>query len=258
MDYPEEYKAAVNQQLDQMLSHPIFRGAKRSCSFLRYVSEKTLNGKSYQIKEFSIAIDAFGLETTFDQQLDPRIRVEAKRLRDRLKKYYEGPGVDDPMVITMEKGSYVPLFHYRETKVCLDKEDKTDSGDVTILISEKVQIHLAFSFDCLESQFLERLNYYRSVLINSLFSVGQKQTAGFTLEQLAEAGNNALGIVVHNDAYSLKGMVHKDLRLNLASSGTMIFNCQDTLSIENFGDEETIEQYAAADVKRICDLSGRV
>ncbi|MDA3957006.1 hypothetical protein [Oceanispirochaeta sp.] len=114
MNDPHNHADEIHDQLDPMLNHKLFRGAKRASSFLRYVSNKVLLEESSQIKEFSIAVDAFGLETTFDQQIDPRIRVEAKRLRDRLTQYYEGPGLNDPVIIKMTKGSYIPEFFFNK------------------------------------------------------------------------------------------------------------------------------------------------
>ena len=42
----------------------------------------------------------------FDGGADPVVRVDARRLRDKLREYYEGRS--DPVVISLPKGSYVP------------------------------------------------------------------------------------------------------------------------------------------------------
>src|SRR5215471_12200230 len=41
--------------------------------------------------------------------------VEARRLRSKLKAYYEeGPGRSDPVLIGLQPGSYVPIFRWLE------------------------------------------------------------------------------------------------------------------------------------------------
>jgi len=37
------------------------------------------------------------------------VRVDARRLRDKLREYYS-ESTDDPILITLPKGSYAPLF----------------------------------------------------------------------------------------------------------------------------------------------------
>ena len=39
---------------------------------------------------------------------DPLVRIEAARLRDRLREYYEGEGQNDPVRIDLPKGTYTP------------------------------------------------------------------------------------------------------------------------------------------------------
>jgi len=50
----------------------------------------------------------YGKGTDFDGGTDPVVRVDARRLRDKLREFYEGRS--DPVVILLPKGSYVPVF----------------------------------------------------------------------------------------------------------------------------------------------------
>jgi TolB-like protein len=52
----------------------------------------------------------FDRPTDYDPRIDSIVRVEARRLRSKLAEYYEGPGAADPLVIRIEKGSYVAVF----------------------------------------------------------------------------------------------------------------------------------------------------
>src|SRR5205823_2435530 len=56
------------------------------------------------------AVDVFGRKESFDPRLDPIVRVEASRLRSKMKQYMETEGRHDPLVIMIPKGHYVPTI----------------------------------------------------------------------------------------------------------------------------------------------------
>ena len=45
---------------------------------------------------------------------DPIVRIEAARLRDRLREYYETDGQSDPIRIELPKGTYTPHIEFRQ------------------------------------------------------------------------------------------------------------------------------------------------
>ena len=105
---------AVRVQLARILEHPLFKRSARLSAFLRYVVEQTLSGRGDGIKEPTLALELYGRDADFDAGLDPIVRVDARRLRDKLREYYaESP--DEPVVITLPKGSYVPAFELAKT-----------------------------------------------------------------------------------------------------------------------------------------------
>jgi len=86
----------------------------RLAKLLAYIGELYFQKRSDEINEFQIAINVFGRsEKVFDPTRDSIARVEAYRLRRRLKEYYETEGIDHPVVISLPPGSYVPCFSYR-------------------------------------------------------------------------------------------------------------------------------------------------
>ena len=100
----------VRAQLQRILGSSEFLAAERLSQFLRYVVEKTLNGQSKTIKQYTIAVEALGYGPNFDPQSDSIVRIQGRRLRRALEEYYEGKGREDPIRIEMPKGSYVPVF----------------------------------------------------------------------------------------------------------------------------------------------------
>jgi adenylate cyclase len=81
------------------------------CRFLRYIVAETLAGRASGIKEQVLGLEVFDRGPDFNPRLDPIVRVQARNLRSRMAKYYEGPGQSDPIRIELPKGTYVPLFH---------------------------------------------------------------------------------------------------------------------------------------------------
>ena len=81
--------------------------------FLKFAVEETLAGRSEQLKEQSLGLEVFDRKTDYDPRIDPIVRVEARRLRAKLKAYYTSPGRRDDIVIAFPKGTYVPVFRCR-------------------------------------------------------------------------------------------------------------------------------------------------
>ncbi|TPE47689.1 hypothetical protein [Amaricoccus solimangrovi] len=106
--------APCRAQLRRILESDAFDATDRDRRFLAYVVEEALAGRAERIKAYSIAIEVFGRDASFDPRTDPIVRVEAGHLRRALDRYYLSAGADDPIVITVPKGGYVPSFVARE------------------------------------------------------------------------------------------------------------------------------------------------
>jgi len=83
--------------------------------FLRFVVTEETEGRGEEINAQAIAVRALGRPQSFDPRSDPVVRVFAGRLRAALASYYDGPGQNDPVCISIPKGSYRPLFRRTET-----------------------------------------------------------------------------------------------------------------------------------------------
>jgi hypothetical protein len=97
-------------ELEQMIAAGIFAKAPSLALLLEYVCAKYFEGQAHQIKEYNIAVEALGRPPSFDPRQDSIVRVEAFRLRKRLKQYYENDGADRPLRIVIPSGQYVPQF----------------------------------------------------------------------------------------------------------------------------------------------------
>jgi TolB-like protein/predicted negative regulator of RcsB-dependent stress response len=111
---PAETDLAVREHLSRLLAGPAFAQVDRLKRFLRYVVEETVAGRAENLKEYSIGVEVFDREMTFDPRTDPIVRVQARRLRARLSRYYEEEGRNEEVRIELPKGSYAPIFHRRD------------------------------------------------------------------------------------------------------------------------------------------------
>jgi tetratricopeptide (TPR) repeat protein len=107
---PDEIRHAV----DRVVVSEVFSRSPQLAAFLRFVVEAVLHNRQDRIKAYTIGIEVLRRDTKFDPQLDPIVRVEATRLRRAIERYYAGPGMNDPLLIDLPRGSYVPTFRYRE------------------------------------------------------------------------------------------------------------------------------------------------
>lgn len=107
----------VRAQLVRILASTAFATSKSAGRFLRFVVEETLVGRGDQIKEYAIGVAVFGRGDRFDPRTDAVVRVEATRLRNRLREYYRQEGRADRMTIEIPKGCYVPVFRSLEPAI---------------------------------------------------------------------------------------------------------------------------------------------
>lgn len=101
---------AERAELQAVLSSEAFQRAPTLAQLLAYISEKYFQGEADLIKEYNIAVEALGRPPDFDQKKDSIVRVEAHRLRKRLREYYETEGREHAIRIELPPGSYVPRF----------------------------------------------------------------------------------------------------------------------------------------------------
>jgi Tol biopolymer transport system component len=96
--------------LDKISASSEFFRSGRMVKFLRLVVAHTLEERSEPLKERLIGIEVFDRSVEYDPKLDPIVRIEARRLREKLQKYYASEGSFDQIRISIPKGGYKPRF----------------------------------------------------------------------------------------------------------------------------------------------------
>src|SRR6185369_16735144 len=88
-----------------------FVTSDRNRRFLEFVVEETLAQRAANLKGYTIGTQVFGRPDDFDPQLDPVVRMEARRVRRALEHFYLVDGdAGAPVRIAMPTGGYVPEF----------------------------------------------------------------------------------------------------------------------------------------------------
>jgi hypothetical protein len=109
--FSEEEKLAVGAQVERLLATPFFNHSRRFPSFLRFVVEQTLSGNSDNLKERTLGIEIFGKSADYDTANDPIVRVTAAEIRKRIAQYYQEPGHEGELRLSLPPGSYIPQFY---------------------------------------------------------------------------------------------------------------------------------------------------
>ena len=107
---------AERAELQAILGSQPFVRSPALAQLLSYLCEKVFAGESAQIKEYCVAVEVFGRPSSFDQDSDAIVRVQANRLRKRLAEYYSAEGSTHALRITIPVGQYVPVFEEQSVR----------------------------------------------------------------------------------------------------------------------------------------------
>lgn len=88
--------------LEEVLQSKCFERASRLRALLLYLWEN----RNLEISEYAIAVDGLGKAPDFESKIDATVRVQIARLRDLLRKYYEGEGSRSTIRIVIPLGTH--------------------------------------------------------------------------------------------------------------------------------------------------------
>jgi tetratricopeptide (TPR) repeat protein len=107
----------LDAELDHMAASAAFRSSRRHQRLLDHLVRHTVAGRTQALKESVLAAEVFDRPiATFDPLRDTIVRVEARRLRQRLERYYAGEGANSVLRIGLPVGSYVPTLRRRDAQ----------------------------------------------------------------------------------------------------------------------------------------------
>lgn len=99
---------------------------------LRYLAQTAFAPNDEAPKEYTIGVEALGRPFDFDPKVDPIVRVQIHRLRQKLKEYYDSEGLHDAIAIEIPKGRHLPIFQYVVSIESLVNGKSVTAGDLAL------------------------------------------------------------------------------------------------------------------------------
>lgn len=101
------------QLIERVASSTHFRRSARLRDFLLYVGRQSLKDGRAEIHEQEIGAKVFERAPSYDPSQDNIVRVNATELRKRIDLYFATDGAHEPLVLTIPRGGYKPVFRRR-------------------------------------------------------------------------------------------------------------------------------------------------
>ncbi|MGQ0656729.1 MAG: hypothetical protein ACT4NU_01325, partial [Chromatiales bacterium] len=118
----------VHACLTRILASPVFAQSERQQRFLKFIVTETLSGHTERLKGYTIGVEVFDRDPSFDPTVDAIVRVEAARLRAKLRECYDGEGRTDPVRFDLPKGAYAVGIEWREQESLKASATKWESA----------------------------------------------------------------------------------------------------------------------------------
>ena len=96
--------------VQRVVNSEMFRRSSALCAFLVYITDHEILGQADKLKEHTIGVEVLGRKPDYLPMSDNIVRVRAHELRGRLDRYFASEGANEPIVINVPLGSYVPEF----------------------------------------------------------------------------------------------------------------------------------------------------
>jgi len=100
--------------LQRVASSASFQRSPRLRELLLYICERSFQNRTDDLREQAIGCAVFGRKPDYNPGEDNIVRVEVRQLRKRLDDYFAHEGKDEPYLIQIPKGAYVPVFELRD------------------------------------------------------------------------------------------------------------------------------------------------
>src|SRR6516164_3930269 len=98
------------QLVQKIVSSPPFQKSARLRDLLEYLTERTIHGHAQDLTEVHIGNALFHKPAGYDPLEDSSVRVHVRQLRLKLHEYFDEEGRNEPLILTIPKGSYSLIF----------------------------------------------------------------------------------------------------------------------------------------------------
>lgn len=94
----------------RIVSSHHFQKAHQLREILLYLCRRAIESSTTAISEYDVACGALGRRPDFNTNEDNIVRVQVRHLRKKLEDYFATDGRHEPILVTIPKGSYLPVF----------------------------------------------------------------------------------------------------------------------------------------------------
>jgi serine/threonine-protein kinase len=180
--------------------------------FLEFIVEHALSSPGEPLKEMIIGIKLYAGHGDFDPRITSVVRVDATRLRAKLREYYSSEGTADPLIIDLPKGSYVPVFREASTQRGSPRPSAPPAAEPSIVVLPFSNLSPEpedYFSDGLTEEIIHALSSVRGIRVvarTSAFAlkhrnadareIGRALNVGFVLEGSVRKSGAALRVTV--------------------------------------------------------------
>ena len=98
--------AAIRLQAARIMESAELRRAEKLRQLLQFFVEERIAFGDRPISQRRLAEEVFAKDAGFSPSSNAHVRIYLRRLRERLTRYYAGPGSSDPLVLAITAGTY--------------------------------------------------------------------------------------------------------------------------------------------------------
>lgn len=99
--------------LERVAGSASLKRATRLQELLFYVGKRSLKDGCGRVHEQEIGSKVFRRPESYDTNVDNIVRTNVSDLRKRIEMYFSSEGSDEPLIMEIPRGSYIPVFRYR-------------------------------------------------------------------------------------------------------------------------------------------------
>jgi len=193
----------IRSQLHRVLTSPAFVNAERMRRFLEFVVEHALSSPNEPLKEMTVGMELYAGQAEFDPRTTAVVRVDATRLRTKLREYYGSEGARDALVIDLPKGGYSPVFREASNQHAAPNPVSTAVAEPSVVVlpfSNLSPDPEAYFSDGLTEEIIHALSSIRRIRVVA-------RTSAFALKH-SNADVREIGRLLNVD-FVLEGSVRK-------------------------------------------------
>jgi hypothetical protein len=115
-----------------------FAKSTRLAQFLKFICTLAIEEKTGEINEQQIGIHVFARSPAYSASDDSIVRSQARLLRQHLEEYFDHEAPSTPLIITIPKGGYVPVFEPRNLHSTTPSGESAPAGEAGSVLPSSV------------------------------------------------------------------------------------------------------------------------